>query len=71
MRLLPLVASTEFIQEEESAREHNERNPEMNVGSDGAEQAARSGLGRAVRHFTLEKRIQPCAENLRGLHLRD
>jgi hypothetical protein len=51
--VFPLAASTEFIQEKESAREHKERNPEVNISGDGAEQAARPGLGCVVRHFPL------------------
>ena len=37
--------STELIQEEDSAEEHAERNPEMNVGCNGAEQITRRRVG--------------------------
>jgi hypothetical protein len=55
LRLLPPAASTESIQKKKSAGEHDQRNPEVNVGGDGAEQAASLALSCALRHFALRR----------------
>jgi hypothetical protein len=39
------LKSTQLIQKEDSAEEHAEGNPEMNVGGDGTAQIAGSGVG--------------------------
>lgn len=53
MSALVRVMSAEFIQKHEAANEHDERNPEMEVGGDGPKQIAGS-VGLAVRHCSLE-----------------
>jgi hypothetical protein len=46
------VSSTEFIQKEEAAEKYGERDPEVEVGGDGAKHVAGS-VGRARRHCSL------------------
>jgi hypothetical protein len=50
------VNSTELIQEYKAGEKHAERDPEMNVGEDGAKQIAGS-VGLAQRHSSLGMEI--------------
>jgi hypothetical protein len=54
---LAQVSSPEFIQQEYSAEEHAEGNPEVNIGCDGSEHVAGIMLGLVRQSLGLEIRL--------------